>query len=447
MSFWTIRYRARGARIGKTLMFASAVFSLVLSVAYVLLSLGVAHSISGQGGFGSNIYYFMISTPQVPLYIFSGVLESILWGSVPERASFGFGIFEISKVIIGAVAVAIYHLSLTGAILAIIGAQITQVITILLMTRMEYKDNISIAIISKMVRTGWLAILNQLHPLVVNLDFLIVAVLTGSTLPLALYGAAFTYGSIITYSGWIAYGLYAGILAGVDPKKSTNQVLELQYLFIVPMVIGEIILSYDLLRLLKVSYTNGVPIPYTEATPILIILSIASAFSAMSLTFDNIITATDTTDATNRTDFSLYLKSRLFLVAKINLILSAAYLVTITIISNTYSSGPPTILGLHRYTFIGILWALAAFGMWGLGVAIKFRYVRQITKLTIPARTVMAILAGSVGYSLTLSLLSKIIHIQGGEVMQALYILLIGGISLAVYAGIVLAISDKMRAL
>ncbi len=132
LNFWTLRYRARGATIGKTVMFGTAIFSLVLSVAYIFLSFGVAGTVSG--GFSSNIYYFLISTPQVPLYIFSGVMESILWGSAPARASFGFGVFEISKVIIGGVAVAIFHLSLTGAILAIIGAQIIQVITILIFT-------------------------------------------------------------------------------------------------------------------------------------------------------------------------------------------------------------------------------------------------------------------------------------------------------------------------
>ncbi|MGA2876012.1 MAG: hypothetical protein ABSE82_10810 [Nitrososphaerales archaeon] len=437
LNFWTLRYRARGATIGKTVLFGSANFSLVLSVAYIFLSFGVAGSVSG--GFGSNIYYFLISTPQVPLYIFSGVMESILWGSAPARASFGFGVFEISKVIIGGVAVAIFHLSLTGAIIAIIGAQLIQIVTILIMTPNEYKDKISVPIISKMVKTGWLALMNQLYPLVVNFDFLLVAVITGSTIPLALYGAAFSYGTIVTYSGWIAYGLYAGILGGVDPKKSTNQVFELQYLFMIPMVIGEIVLSYRLLHLFKAVYT--------EAVPILLILSIASAFCAMSQTFDNVITAIDTTDATENTAFSFYMKSKLFLIAKINLILSVAYLASVSISSEILNSGPATILGFQRYTFIGIIWAVAALGMWAIGFAVKLKYVRKITHLSIPRRTGIAYLLGAVGYTVALYLMSQIIGIQGGEVIQALKILLIGAVALAVYGGIVLALSDRMRSL
>ena len=437
LNFWTLRYRARGAIIGKTVLFGATIFSLVLSVVYIILSFGVAGSVSG--GLGSNIYYFLISTPQVSLYIFSGVMESILWGSAPARASFGFGVFEISKVIIGGVAVAVFHMSLTGAIIAIIGAQIVQIVTLLVMNPNEYKDKISVSLFSKMVKTGWLALMNQLYPLVVNFDFLLVAVITGSTIPLALYGAAFTYGTIITYSGWIAYGLYAGILGGVDPKKSTNQVFELQYLFMIPMVIGEIVLSNRLLHLFNVTYT--------EAVPILLVLSIASAFAAMSQTFDNVITAIDTTDATENTAFSFYMKSKLFLIAKINLILSVAYLASVSISSEILNSGPTTVLGFQKYTFVGIIWAVAALGMWAVGVAIKLRYVRKITRLTLPKQTGIAFLLGAVGYTAVLYLLSQIIEIQGREIVQALNILLIGVVALAVYAGIILAVSQSMRSL
>ena len=436
--FWTIRYRARGTVIGKTVSFGAAIFSLILTAIFVVVSFGVAASVSG--GLDTNLYYFLISTPQISLYIFSGVLESILWGSVPERASFGFGIFEISKVIIGAVAVAVLHLSLTGAILAVIGAQIIQIIAVLAMTRKEYRDKISIATLSRMVKTGWVALLNQIMPLVVNFDFLIVAVVTGSTIPLAQYGAAFTYSAIITYSGYIAYGLYAGILAGVDPRKSTTQVLELQYLFMIPMVLGELILSHRLLFLFK---SNGI---YVSAVPILIILAVSSAFNALSQTFDNVITAIDTTDASSTTQFSVYLKSKLFLVAKINIIISVIFVLCVTIASETFHTNVTSFFG-YSPDVIGIIWAIASLGMWAAAVGIKQRYVRKISRISIPMRTAAAFLIGGLGYSGIMYYLSQLIKIQGGEIIQALLILVIGGASLGVYAAIVLALSPNIREL
>lgn len=437
LNFWTIRYRARGNIIGRTVMFGCLIFSIVVSIAYILVSYAVAGSVSGAGP-TSPIHYFLLSSPQVPLYIFSGVLESILWGSVPERASYGFGIFEISKVGLGAILVAVFHLSLTGAILAIIGAQIVQIIATLVMTRDEYRDRLSISTLSRMVKTGWVALSEQLTPLVTNFDFLIVALITGSTLPLAYYGVSFTYGTIITYSGWIAYGLYAGILSGVDPEKSTNQVLELQYLFVIPMVIGELVLSYRLLHLFK-------PI-YVSAVPILLVLTIASALSAMSQTFDRVITAIDTTDASTTTSMSFYLKSKLFLIAKINIVLSVLYLSSVALIS-FFLRMSITLFGYPNFILIGIFWAISALGMWSIAVGIKLRYVRQITKLAISSRNALAMILGGLGYAVALYYSSSLLPLRGGEVVQALLILIIGIISIAVYAGIILVVSDRFRAL
>ena len=439
LSFWTIRYRARGMLLGKTVVVGAAIFSLVLSMIYILSSFGVVSSISPGGEYFSNFYYFLISTPQVSLYVFTAVLEAILWASSPEKASIGFAVFEIAKVIIGGVTVAVFHLSLTGAILAIIGAQTVQLITIFGMTRSEYQDTLSLSIVSRMVKTSWVAILNHVSPLVLSFDFLIVALMTGSTIPIALYGVSIVYGTIITYSNWIAYGLYAGILSGIDPRKSSNRVLELQYLFIVPMVLGELIIPYRLLHL----FGPG----YTVAVPILMILAIASPLNALSSTFDNIIIGTDRTDASDATSFSIYAKSKLFWVAKINIGVSSAYLIAVAIISKVFSLEGSTTFGYSNYVFIGILWAVSALGMWGFALVLKTRLVTKITELKIPKRDGLAILLGAIVYSLVMYEMRLLVDIHGGAILQAIEILLIGIISIAAYAAIILSISESFRAL
>jgi len=435
--FWTVRYRARGTILGKTLLVECALFSAVLSVVYVIVSIALAGAI--YGSYAANLYFLLISTPQIPLYIFILALEAILWGSSPEKASYGFGIFEIAKVVVGGVSVAVLHLGLTGAILAVTGAQVVQLGVTLYLTRHEFSDKISFEIISRMLRNGWLAILNLTGTFVSNFDVLLVALLTGaiSKNVIAFYAAAFAYASIITYSSWIAYGLYAGILSGIDARKSANQILELQYLFTAPMVLGEIILASPLLHIFKQNYSL--------AAPVLTILAVASAFNAISLTFDNIITGTDTTDTSSDASFSTYLGSKMFFVAKINLAISVVYLVAVSFVSYLFSSGGPTIFGVEREIFIGILWAGAALGMWVVAVILKLRVVRQITKLTIPARNAVSILLGSVGFGAVLELLSRQIAIHGGSVVQAMYILGMGAVALGVYTAIVLAISPELR--
>ena len=414
-------------------------FSVILTVVYILVSFVVSSSISGNHS--DNLYFLLISAPQIPLYIFAGVLEAILWAPPPEKASFGFGVFEMTKVIIGGVTVAIFHLSLTGAILAITGARVIQVITTLYLARKEFTDKVSFQIISKMLRSGWVALLNQFGYFIANFDFLLVAVLAGAQSEnlITYYAAALVFASVITYSNWIAYGLYAEILSGIDPKETARQVLELQYIFTVPMVIGEIILAYPLLHLFKQDYV--------QAVPILIILAVASAFNAFSLTFDNIITGSDRTDATDKADFSTYLKSKLFLVAKINIGLSTTYVLIVSILTSIFSKRSLSIFGYPQEISIGILWALAFLGMWICAILLKLQYVKQITTLSIPKRTVQSILAGSISFGFVLYILSKIIVIHGGSVLQALYILLMGGSAIAVYASIILASNPDLRKL
>ena len=438
--FWTTRYRARGTKLGRTVMLECAILSVIFTLVYVFVSLGIAGTF--PGGYARNLHFLIISALQVPLYIFSGVLEAILWGSSPEEASFGFGIFEIAKVVIGALAVAVFHLGLTGAILAVTGAQVVQVLVALFLTRHEYTDKISTQLIWKMIKTGWVALLNLFGYFVSNFDFLIVAVLAGptSTVLVAMFAAALVYTSVITYSNWIAFGLYAGILSGIDPKKSGNQVLELQYIFTAPMVVGEIVLAYLLLHIFKQNYV--------EAVPILIVLTIASALNAFSLTFDNIITGADKTDAAEKADMSLYLKSKLFVVAKINITLAASYLAVLSVVTYFLARQPSfSLFGYSQSVSIGILWAFTSLGMWLIAVLLKVGHVRQLTTLSIPRRSFGSIVSGSALFGAVLYVLSKIITIHGGAVLQALYVLLMGGIGLGVYAAVLLSLNPELRKL
>ncbi len=437
--FWSTRYRARGTILGKSAMVEAALFSLVLTSFYLVISFILAGAISGN--YSTNLYFFLISAVQIPLYTFSGVLEGILWGAAPERASFGFGVFEIAKVVIGGLAVAVFHLSLTGAILAVTGAQAVQIAVALYLARGEFTDKVSFEIIRRMLRSGWLAILNLSGTFVATFDVLLVALVTGAIAEnlIALYSAALVYASVVTYSNWIAFGLYAGILSGIDPRRSANQILELQYFFTAPMVVGEIILAYPLLHVFKQDYALGVPI--------LTVLAIASAFNAFSLTFDSIITGSDRSDAATDATFASFLKSKLFLVAKINIITSAIYLVVVSSVSHYFALGGPVIFGMQQDLFIGVVWATAALGMWATNVLLKVQLVRKITYLSISSKNFVSLVLGTASFGAILYLLSRIIVIRGGAVLQALYILVMGSVGLLVYAAIVMSISSEMRKL
>ena len=440
LAFWTTRYRARGMKIGKTVLMGAIIFSIVLTLAYFLISIEAANSVPRADALASNFYYFMVTLPQVPLYIIVLVIEAILWGSQPAKASLGFGLFEIAKVIIALVTVSVFHMALTGAILAVMGAQVVQLITSSILARNDFGDKASFSIITTMVRNGWLAILSSLQSIVLNSDLVIVATISVSLIPIAVYGAAYTLASVISYSGMIATGLYAGLLSGRDPGSSTLQVLELQYIFLFPMTAGEIVLATPLMHLLNKSYASGYLV--------LMILALSQALYSISLTFDNVISGTDKTDAEGKADFSAYLKSKMFLISKINLGIGLAYLAVVALVALSFNRVPAIIFGYSRYDFLAVCWAISAVGMFAVVLGLKMKEVSKVSKLTIPGKTVAALITSTAIFSTVLFGLVNFVHYPtGGEISQAASIIGLGVIALAVYFACLFVLSDSFRKL
>ena len=139
------------------------------------------------------------------------------------------------------------------------------------------------------------------------------------------------------------------------------------------MTAGEIVLATPLMHLLNKSYASG--------SPVLMILALSQAFYSISLTFDNVISGTDKTDAEGKANFSAYLKSKMFLISKINLGIGIAYLAIVALVALSFNSAPATILGYSRYDFLGVCWAISALGMFAIIVGLKVKEVSKVSKL------------------------------------------------------------------
>lgn len=441
LGFWLTRYRARGMSVGRTAVVSGLLFSAVLTVIYLIISFPISGSVSAVSSLQANFFFFLISTPQVLLYVLSGALEAVLWGVSPEKGSYGFASFEIAKVIIGYVTVSVLHLSLTGAIITVIAAQIVQMLSLMLFTKGEYGATTSFETIRSMLKTGWLAILNNIHPLVINMDFLVVGIITASTLPLALYGSAVTIGNVVQFSSALAAGLYPSILSGRDPTKPTSQILELQLIFLAPMALGAILLSYQLLALLNPAYVS--------ATLILAVLTVGACFSSVQMVQDSVIAGSDTTDVNSKVKMSLYFKGKLFLLAKINLVLAAAYLAGVAVDAHFFGiqgSSP----NISSFDLLGLLWATAGAGMYAVGFVVKAIEVRKITHISISASLVRSIIVSSIVFSVVLLILSHFLlpgpgQPSNGTLIQALLIFATGLVSLAAYGAVMYTMDATAR--
>jgi O-antigen/teichoic acid export membrane protein len=438
INFWITRYRARGRDVGWTSVVAVLIFTAVLASLFVIVSIPLASDFPTASPANTNFFFFLLSTPQILLYTLAGALESLLWGVSPEKASYGFASFEVAKIVVAFVGVSIFHLSLEGAVLAVIAAQIVQILVLISFSRHDFKARPSFEVIGAMVRAGWLAILDLLDTFVITLDFLVVSLITGSLLPIALYGAAAIIGNVVTYSGSVASGLYASVLSGKDASKSTNQVFELQIILLIPLTLGTIILSKQLLNLLNPEYDIG--------ATILVILVIGYAFFSIQSVEDSVISGADTTDSNLHATASSYLRGSLFWLSKINLLFASLYLVGVALIARSLGmlSGSGY---LGQYELMGEVWAMLALGIFATGFVSKARYMRKFARLSIDSKVAFSILISSVVYAAILFTLAYVVfpNLPNGEIPQAVRLVAIGVSSICFYFATMYGISSSFR--
>jgi O-antigen/teichoic acid export membrane protein len=441
LTFWTTRYRARGVTLGKTILVGCAIFSAVLTAIFLAISIPIAATDPRAVSNLPNFFFFLLSSPQVVLYTFAGSFEALLWATSPEKNSVGFASFELAKVAIGFYTIDILRWTLTGAILTLVFAQAIQFTFTILLTRHEYVDKVSFKIISKMVKTGWLAILGNLDDLIKSFDFLVISAFTGSLNLLALYGAAVVISTATGYSSFLGQGLYPSILAGGDAKTATKQVFELQLLFLCPMILGAIFLRSQLLRLLNPAYV--------AAVDVLVILAIANIFESLQNLFEYTLTASDTTDAAENVNLGAYLKSKLFLVSKINLSLAGAYLAALLLIGFTFGPkvSPTSPINNPTLVMVALVWAAVNVFISFSSFVLKVYYSRKVAPFSLDKRLVGALGAGSVAFGVLMYFVGLHYIPPRPEILQALNILGIGVVGLAVYFVVVSVLSKTIRQL
>jgi hypothetical protein len=393
VTFWVTRYTARGIRSGRTGFVSVFILSLITTGLYFAVAFFLSQVFGRNSGY--VLFFFVLAAVQVFLYSHTALMEGIAAGVSPERASYGFLMFEVSKVILGGLLVGFLGLSLAGAIVSVAIAQILQGTYLALLFRPELKDKINFAMIKNWVRHSWISTLIQVNGLIINLDFSVVALFMASPLPLAFYGAAGTVASVVTYASWISSGLYPRLLSG-GSSSDVRQTLDLVLLFLIPLSLGVSILAPQLLSVLKVDYVSS--------TPILYLLVASNATNAVYVVGDSALAGTDNVvELNDRLTFRDYRQSHLFTVVKTNLLLALGYIGLLFVLGAFRNSNWDPIT-------LGEFWALAYLAM-NIGVGtIKLWYARKVMPLTVHKRSLVKYIVASIPFSLALLLGARYIH-------------------------------------
>ncbi|MEM2455235.1 MAG: polysaccharide biosynthesis C-terminal domain-containing protein [Candidatus Bathyarchaeia archaeon] len=161
--------------------------------------------------------------------------------------------------------------------------------------------------------------------------------------------------------------------------------MKMVLMFAVPMFLGAVILSKDLLSILNPAYS--------VASPILIILALSSLFLSISSIFESIIIGTEDFDAAARLSFRRALKSRIFLLLTLPYIQAAIVL-------------PPIYLVLSSFPLDSILLTLyfALIGCIGQTIMTltKFFIAKKSIRLIIPWKSLGKYVCSSLAMSMCL---------------------------------------------
>ena len=385
ISFWVTRYIAREVKAAKTSLLITLLISLGATLAYLAIAPSAASAAQAP------LLFFFIAAVQIPLSYITENLNAIANGTKPQIVSYSLIVYETIKVALAFTFMILLGRTLTSAIVAIASAQLISIIILLLFLRDHLSGSFDKQLAWRWLRVSWIPLYSGLSAVILStLDASIIIGLTGSSLVLANYGAAYVLLSIIMASGALASALYPRLLQGGDHKDVTS-IMNLTALFAIPVTAGIFITARPLLYLLNPLYADAVTV-----ARIVILYAFVSVFMMI---LDYTILGTEKVELKNDPNFKDFVKSKLFLLPTINLLCGITYLTSLTIVMRITISMNLSPVDTALYWATTQLITLTPF------FALKAYLARKAVNFKMPWRPLTLYLAASAVMVVTLQLL------------------------------------------
>ena len=310
ISYWAIRHTARGENIGKTAMLSS------FGVAGAILPIFAVYVFFISQTSGISFEVLLLGAVLIPANYISMTLTGINTGHKPHAVSYSLFLFDLAKIVVGALTILVLQWDVFGTIMAILAAFICKIIfqTYIAMPKIKAMFQPGIAV--KWIKASWLPTFIHLQSYIGLLDMVLYSVITGSVLGVAYYNAAFVIGRIATHAGTIAQAVYPKIIADRLYGGVTKNA-ELLLYFAIPMMVISIMFAEAGLFVLN-------PV-YIGAWPAVILLAVKNFAHAIRIIPLSILTGTEQAD-TESMSFSRLAKSNLFKIPLILTVFNIGYI-------------------------------------------------------------------------------------------------------------------------
>lgn len=314
ISYWTKREIARDIESGKTAILSSGIFSVVGTIAYLV----IAYFVSQQIDVDSEILF--LAALMIPFTFLNRTLSSIALGWKPHLNSLGVLIFDIAKLPPIIFFVYYLHQSVDGIILSIIFAYIVSNVVLVILLRKKLQNKIRYRYLKNWLKRSWLPSYIKFSNLIV-LDVLIFSMITGSVTGLAYWTVAFTVGTMVRHSSQITRAVYPKLLSGARKEYLQENLIRLFY-FVFPFIAVSISFAKPGLYALY-------PL-YDIAALVVVFITLRSFLKILASALTQALQGIENVD-TKESSQKDYLKSKLFYLPTIRLINRAVYFSTLAI--------------------------------------------------------------------------------------------------------------------
>ena len=250
---------------------------------------------------------------------------------------------------------------------------------------------------------------------------MILLVLTWGTAARAYVGAAMTFAVIISYSTTLATGLYPKLLAKPD-SETVETALKLMMLFAIPMFGGILLLSGQLLTILRADYSAAAIVLYVYAGAYLL--------DSLSTTLDTITTATEHADMSNETSFRELVKSRLFFLPTLTYVSGTLYLSILLVFLKLFATEP-----IQAGMYTGLAYIIATVPVF----IIRYRTAKKSLLFSFPIRSLARYVLATVLMVVFLSQINL-----ASTLTRVMIRVIIGSV---IYFGTVLLVDSETRVL
>ncbi|MCD6592001.1 MAG: polysaccharide biosynthesis protein, partial [Thaumarchaeota archaeon] len=322
LPYWVIRDSARGAKLVRTSVTSNALISIPLFIGFLIASSTVADVVK------VDVFLFLIASLLLPVYYIQAPLTSVIYARYPHLASLRNPIIDGVKI---PLALLLLPYGLKGVLIAVILANMAYLAYSIIVVRKEVEDKLRLDWLKKRLRHIWLPLFQSASGYISSAsDSFLVGVLLSPT-DLAYYGIGLTISNAIRSSRQLSLPFSVKLISkGETSRREMRSLLKFISIFVIPMLIGGILLAPGLFRIFgKI---------YMRKAWILPPLLIAAALTTYSSAFKGLLKGLEKIDRNLEVGYKELLRSMLFIVDSMDYVF-AAMIIALSLLLVPYMGG------------------------------------------------------------------------------------------------------------